>query len=93
MAAFGYFDVAHKCPKWGREQTVRFGQSFLPFQTANYANALTPDSRSPVVSAMADARVFAAGRWSFRDDNAELHTLHHLGGGVFAVPSRIVRAA
>lgn len=45
-----------------------------------------------VVSAQADVRVFAAGRWSFRDDNAELHTLHHLGGGVFAVPSRIVRA-
>jgi flavin reductase (DIM6/NTAB) family NADH-FMN oxidoreductase RutF len=46
-----------------------------------------------VVSAQADARVFTAGRWSFSDDNAELHTLHHLGGGVFAVPSRIVRAA
>jgi flavin reductase (DIM6/NTAB) family NADH-FMN oxidoreductase RutF len=46
-----------------------------------------------VVSAQADARVFADGRWSFRDDNAELHTLHHLGGGSFAVPSRIVRAA
>jgi len=45
-----------------------------------------------VVSAQADARVFAQGRWSFRDDNTELHTLHHLGGGVFAVPSRIVRA-
>jgi flavin reductase (DIM6/NTAB) family NADH-FMN oxidoreductase RutF len=46
-----------------------------------------------VVSAQADARVFADGRWSFRDDNAELHTLHHLGGGTFAVPSRTVRAA
>lgn len=46
-----------------------------------------------VVSAQADARVFTAGRWSFRDDNAELHTLHHLGGGEFAVPSRIVRAS
>jgi flavin reductase (DIM6/NTAB) family NADH-FMN oxidoreductase RutF len=45
-----------------------------------------------VVSAQADARVFSAGRWSFRDDNAELHTLHHLGGGVFAVPSRTVTA-
>jgi flavin reductase (DIM6/NTAB) family NADH-FMN oxidoreductase RutF len=45
-----------------------------------------------VVSAQADGRVFTAGRWSFRDDNAELHTLHHLGGGMFAVPSRIVRA-
>lgn len=45
-----------------------------------------------VVSAQADERVFATGRWSFRDDNADLHTLHHLGGGVFAVPSRIVHA-
>jgi flavin reductase (DIM6/NTAB) family NADH-FMN oxidoreductase RutF len=45
-----------------------------------------------VVSAQADARVFAGGRWSLRDDNTELHTLHHLGGGVFAVPSRVVRA-
>ena len=46
-----------------------------------------------VVSAQADARVFNHGRWSFREDNAELHTLHHLGGGVFAVPSRTVRAS
>jgi len=45
-----------------------------------------------VVSAQADDRVFAGGRWALRDDNAELHTLHHLGGGSFAVPSRIVRA-
>lgn len=45
-----------------------------------------------VVSAQADPRVFADGRWSFRDDNVELHTLHHLGGGTFAVPSRTVRA-
>lgn len=44
------------------------------------------------VSAQADDRVFSAGRWSFRDDNAELHTLHHLGGGAFAVPSRVVQA-
>ncbi|HEU5296718.1 MAG TPA: flavin reductase family protein [Burkholderiaceae bacterium] len=43
-----------------------------------------------VVSAQADPRVFAQGRWSFRDDNAALHTLHHLGGGAFAVPSRVV---
>lgn len=45
-----------------------------------------------VVSAQADPRVFAGGRWSFHDDNAELHTLHHLGGGTFVVPSRTVRA-
>ena len=39
-----------------------------------------------VVSAMADSRVFDKGRWSFRDDNTELHTLHHLGAGNFATP-------
>ncbi len=43
-----------------------------------------------VVSAQADDRVFANGRWSFRDDNREWHTLHHLGAGAFAVPSRVV---
>jgi len=42
--------------------------------------------------AAADPRVFANGRWHLDDANADLHTLHHLGGGVFAVPSRIVRA-
>lgn len=45
-----------------------------------------------VVSAQADDRVFAQGRWSFRADNGELHTLHHLGGGNFAVPSRVLQA-
>ena len=45
-----------------------------------------------VVSAQADPRVFERGRWSFRDDNAELHTLHHLGGGSFAWPGRSVQA-
>ena len=40
-----------------------------------------------VVSAQADPRVFAQGRWSFREDNRDLHTLHHLGGGRFAVPA------
>jgi flavin reductase (DIM6/NTAB) family NADH-FMN oxidoreductase RutF len=44
-----------------------------------------------VVSAQADPRVFAQGRWSFRDDNATLHTLHHLGSSAFAVPSRVVQ--
>jgi Flavin reductase like domain len=34
-----------------------------------------------VVSAQADLRVFANGRWDFRVDNAGLHKLHHLGGG------------
>ena len=43
-----------------------------------------------VVSAQADDRVFANGRWSFRDDNVDWQTLHHLGGGAFAAPSRVV---
>ncbi len=38
-----------------------------------------------VVSAQADERVFAGGRWSMRADNSDLHTLHHLGAGLFAV--------
>jgi hypothetical protein len=33
-----------------------------------------------------------AGRWSFGDHDAERHTLHHLGGGAFALPQRVVRA-
>lgn len=44
-----------------------------------------------VVSAQADPRVFANGRWSFRDDNTELHTLHHLGAGLFGVPAQTVQ--
>lgn len=44
-----------------------------------------------VVSAQADGRVFAGGRWSFRDDNAALHTLHHLGGGVYGVIGDVVQ--
>lgn len=37
-----------------------------------------------VVAAAADPRIFADGHWSVRDDNADLHTIHHLGGGLFA---------
>jgi flavin reductase (DIM6/NTAB) family NADH-FMN oxidoreductase RutF len=45
-----------------------------------------------VVSAQADDQVFTNGRWSFRDDNTGLHTLHHLGGGSFAWPAASVQA-
>ena len=45
-----------------------------------------------VLSAFADERVFAQGRWSFRDDNLEQHTLHHLGGGQFAWPACSLQA-
>jgi flavin reductase (DIM6/NTAB) family NADH-FMN oxidoreductase RutF len=36
-----------------------------------------------VVAAAADERIFTRGRWSFRSDNTELQTVHHLGGGEF----------
>lgn len=44
-----------------------------------------------VVSAAADARIFENGRWSFRPDNAELHTLHHLGAGTFVRAGEVLR--
>lgn len=44
-----------------------------------------------VVSALADDRVFSGGRWSFRADNADLHTIHHLGAGLFAVAAQTVQ--
>ena len=45
-----------------------------------------------VVSAAADPRVFAHGRWHFTEENEALHTLHHLGAGNFAVAGRVVQA-
>ena len=44
-----------------------------------------------VVSAQSDTRIFSHGRWSVRADNRELHTLHHLGAGLFAVASDLVQ--
>ncbi len=45
-----------------------------------------------VVAAAADERVFANGRWCFDDANADLHTIHHLGGGSFVRASNPVTA-
>jgi flavin reductase (DIM6/NTAB) family NADH-FMN oxidoreductase RutF len=39
-----------------------------------------------VVAAAADTRIFSDGRWHFDAANAELQTLHHLGGGQFVRP-------
>jgi flavin reductase (DIM6/NTAB) family NADH-FMN oxidoreductase RutF len=36
-----------------------------------------------VVAAAADPRIFADGRWRIGDDNRPLHSLHHLGAGLF----------
>lgn len=45
-----------------------------------------------VVSAQADDRVFRDGRWRFETADAGLQTLHHLGGGLFALPAATVQA-
>jgi len=45
-----------------------------------------------VVAAAADERVFSNGHWSFGEDNADLHTLHHLGAGNFARASAMIKA-
>jgi flavin reductase (DIM6/NTAB) family NADH-FMN oxidoreductase RutF len=44
-----------------------------------------------VIAAAADSRIFDNGRWDFRNDNRDLHTLHHLGAGQFAVAESVVR--
>jgi flavin reductase (DIM6/NTAB) family NADH-FMN oxidoreductase RutF len=46
-----------------------------------------------VVAAAADERVFSSGRWNYRDDNAALQTLHHLGGGRFVCGGPVVAAS
>ena len=40
-----------------------------------------------VVAAAANPRVFAQGHWRLAADNADLHTLHYLGGGQFVQAS------
>lgn len=46
-----------------------------------------------VVAAAADDRIFANGHWNYRDDNADLQTIHHLGGGHFVRPGGVLKAA
>jgi len=46
-----------------------------------------------VVAAAADPRIFSEGHWTFRDDNAELQTIHHLGGGNFVCAGGARKAA
>ena len=45
-----------------------------------------------VLAAAADTRVFEHGRWSFRDDNRALQTIHHLGAGNFVSAGQVIRA-
>ena len=44
------------------------------------------------VSALSDTRVFANGRWELNNSNRSLHTIHHLGAGLFAVAADAVQA-
>lgn len=44
-----------------------------------------------VVAAAANPRIFANGRWKFREDNANLQTIHHLGGENFVVAGGVLR--
>ena len=46
-----------------------------------------------VVAAAADARIFASGRWNYDAANADLQTIHHLGGGNFVCGGRVASAA
>lgn len=46
-----------------------------------------------VVAAAADPRIFSEGHWTFRDDNTELQTIHHLGGGNFVCAGGTQKAA
>ncbi len=43
------------------------------------------------VSAQSDPRVFADGRWTMDGRHPQLHTLHHLGAGLFAVAAETVQ--
>jgi flavin reductase (DIM6/NTAB) family NADH-FMN oxidoreductase RutF len=45
-----------------------------------------------VVAAAADPRVFADGHWQLTAGNADLHTIHHLGGGNFVVAGELRQA-
>lgn len=45
-----------------------------------------------VVAAAADERIFANGHWLFREDNAALQTIHHLGAGNFVRAGGVLRA-
>ncbi len=74
---------------------------FAPVQLA-HASRLIPERHTEdaydtcfaeVVAAAADARIFANGRWDYRDDNAALQPIHHLGAGTFVRAGGVVRGA
>ena len=45
-----------------------------------------------VLSAAADSRIFQGGHWKWREDNRDLHTIHHLGAGLFVRAAEPIRA-
>ncbi|HEU4622308.1 MAG TPA: flavin reductase family protein [Burkholderiaceae bacterium] len=45
-----------------------------------------------VIAAAADTRIFSNGRWLLNNEHADLHTIHHLGGGSFITAGNVLRA-
>ena len=45
-----------------------------------------------VVAAAADERIFSNGRWHYDAGNADLQSIHHLGGGQFSVSTGMRQA-
>jgi flavin reductase (DIM6/NTAB) family NADH-FMN oxidoreductase RutF len=98
-------DLPHGTDKFARHGLARFEGPVLGLPMATDAVAwlecrVIPEPHTQqaydtwfgeVVWAAADERVFSGGRWSFRGDNRDLHTLHHLGGGAFAWPHGTVQ--
>ena len=64
----------------------------MPADTRTACRAAYDTCFAEVVAAAADERIFANGHWSFRDDNLELQTIHHLGGGNFVRAGGVLRA-
>lgn len=80
------------CAAWLEARVIRDGVEPSALAALGHVRDTYDTLFVEVVSALADERVFAGGRWSFREDNAGLHTLHHLGAGNFAVASQTVLA-
>ena len=89
--------VAARCPDSTRaliRRAIAAGRVTVNGQAADKGGKLRAGDAVAVrgLPAAADARVFSSGRWDLRADNAELHTLHHLGAGDIARAADVVRA-
>lgn len=81
--ALGVPLIEHGCSAW-------FECRLLP---EAHTEEAYDTSFGEIVAAAADERVFQNGRWSFRDDNRALQTIHHLGAGSFVHGGRVIQAS